>query len=124
MVPKWRDQDDHLGVWEVNNTTSIFNLILKLFREGMFYVYHITVIHVIYKYMYFGSIYSKYFIDKICDLERLEMTLPVRIDYAVVRNDPQTSVTTEKVCFLSMLCVLWAIYSPALCHTDTTAQAD
>lgn len=54
----------------------------------------------------------------------MEMTLPVRIGYAVVRNDAQTSVTIEKVCFLSMLCVLWAIYSPALRHIDTTAQAD
>lgn len=65
VVPKWHVQDNHLGVWEVNNTTYIFNLIFKLFfREGMFYVHNITVKHVIYKYTYFGSMYSKYFMDK------------------------------------------------------------
>lgn len=60
---------------------------------------------------------------KMCDPKRLEMTLPVRVAYAVVTNDPWTS-DPWKGLFLFMLCVSCGASPALLCVILALTSAD
>lgn len=57
-------------------------------------------------------------------IQRMNMTLPVRRGDVVVTKPPNLSDLSKGLFLVHALCLLWAIYSPALCHVDAATQAD